>query len=352
MVILKLRLIECYIPKHIFTGIDKLIDNNDIIWYNIGELNNSMIIMILTTLKNTESIVDMLNKEYGGSKFRIIVFEPTTTVPEVIEDKENGTKYKNENENEKNGDNKNRCIENNVEKTQELERLCRQEIYDKVSEVLNASNEYYIMLTLSTIVAVVGILKNDVAIIISSMIIAPLLSPNIALSFSMSIADMELAKKSIKNLFFGIGLVLALSIFLGNILPISPNNPQILSRMNLGAMDIIIALCAGIVGALSTVSGISSVVVGVMIAVALLPPLVAFGLTLGAGYFDESVPILLLFLINIISINLSSSVVFYMYGISPYKWWEKEKAKRLTIFSITIWLILLFIVVVIVYNKF
>ena len=351
MVILKLRLIECYIPKHIFTGIDKLIDNNnDIIWYNIGELNNSIIIRILTTLKNTESIIDMLNKEYGGSKFRIIVFEPTTTVPEVIEDNENDTKCNNENE--KNEDNKNRDIENNMEKTQELERLCRQEIYDKVSEVLNASKEYYIMLTLSTIVAVVGILKNNVAIIISSMIIAPLLSPNIALSFSMSIADMELAKKSIKNLFFGIALVLALSIFLGNIYPISPDNPQILSRMNLGAMDVIIALCAGIVGALSTVSGISSVVVGVMIAVALLPPLVAFGLTLGAGYFDESVPILLLFLINIISINLSSSVVFYMYGISPYKWWEKEKAKRLTIFSITIWLILLFIVVVIVYNKF
>jgi len=342
VVILKLRLIECYVPKHIFTGIDKLIENNeDVIWYNVGEIGNSMVIKILTTLKNTESIMDMLNKEYGGSKFRVMVFEPTTTVPEVIEDEEE-LRAKDEEEE----------LKRELEKTRELERLSRQEIYNKVSEILSASKEYYMMITLSTIVAVIGILKNDIAIIISSMIIAPLLSPNIALSFSMSIADMELAKRSIKNLFFGIGLVMLLSILFGNVLPVSLDNPQIASRMNLGATDIIIALCAGIVGALSTVSGISSVVVGVMIAVALLPPLVAFGLTLGAGYFDESFPILLLFLINIISINLSSSVIFYMYGISPYKWWEKEKAKKLTIFSILVWLILLFIAIVIIYHKF
>jgi len=341
---LKLRYIECYIPKHIFVGMDKILgDYEDIIWHNVEEINNSMVIKILTTLKNTEVIVDKLNKEYGGSKFRIIVFEPKSTIPEITEKVEKEEK-------EIIGDGiENNSIKGNI---QELERLSRQEIYNKVSEIIYAPKEYYLMIILSTIVAAIGIWKDDVAIIIASMIIAPLLSPNIALSFSMSIADKELAKKSLKNLFLGIGLVILLSVFLGHILPISLKNPQIVSRMNLGVADIIIALCAGIVGALSTVSGISSVVVGVMIAVALLPPLVAFGLTFGAGYFIESIPILMLFLINIICVNLSSSVIFALYGISPYRWWKKEEAKKLTIFAILTWFILLIIAAIMIYVGF
>lgn len=341
---MKLRYIECYIPKHIFVGMDKILgDYEDIIWHNVEEINNSMVIKILTTLKNTEVIVDKLNKEYGGSKFRIIVFEPKSTIPEITEKVEKEEK-------EIIGDGiENNSIKGNI---QELERLSRQEIYNKVSEIIYAPKEYYLMIILSTIVAAIGIWKDDVAIIIASMIIAPLLSPNIALSFSMSIADKELAKKSLKNLFLGIGLVILLSVFLGHILPISLKNPQIVSRMNLGVADIIIALCAGIVGALSTVSGISSVVVGVMIAVALLPPLVAFGLTFGAGYFIESIPILMLFLINIICVNLSSSVIFALYGISPYRWWKKEEAKKLTIFAILTWFILLIIAAIMIYVGF
>lgn len=389
---MKLRLIECYVPKHIFTGIDEIMaDSGDgIIWYNIEESNTSTIIRILTFLRNTEAIIDTLNREYGGSKFRILVFEPTTTIPEVldeekekfpsekidekIDEKINSDKSKNSMDIAKNNKYigiKNNIInnKNNIEyeeknenskmneleescKTNELERLSRQEIYDKVSEILTTSKEYYAMIVLSTIVATVGILKNDVAIIIASMIIAPLLSPNIALSFSMSIADIDLAKKSLKNLIYGILLALSISILIGYFVPISLNNPQIMSRMSLDATDVIIALCAGIVAAISTVSGISSVVVGVMIAVALLPPLVAFGLVLGSGYFDQSIPILLLFLINVISVNLSSSVIFHTYGISPYKWWEREKAKKLTISSIIIWLILLLVVILIVFHRF
>ncbi|AEH06515.1 TIGR00341 family protein [Methanothermococcus okinawensis] len=343
---MKLRYIECYIPKHIFSGTDKILEDcGDVVWYNVEEINSNVIIKILTTLKNTELILDKLNKEYGGSKFRIIVFEPKSTIPEIVE------KIEKEEIEEKETTDKNlNVIKAPIKKNiQELERLSRQEIQDKVSEMIYAPKEYYLMLILSTIVAAIGIWKNDVALIIASMIIAPLLSPNISLSFSMVVADKQLAKKSLKNLLLGVGLVILLSVFLGHFLPLSLKNPQIVSRMNLGITDIIIALCAGIVGALSTVSGISSVVVGVMIAVALLPPLVAFGLTFGAGYFVESIPILVLFLINVICVNLASSVIFALYGISPYKWWKKEEAKKLTIFAILTWVILLIIAVILVY---
>jgi uncharacterized hydrophobic protein (TIGR00341 family) len=322
---LKLRLIECYIPKHIFAGLDGIVkdDQLDIIWTHVEEEANYTLIRILTTLKSTEKIVDKLNNQYGGSKFRIIVFQPTTTVPEVIEEPT-----------EKNG---------NIP-----ERLSRQEIYGKMYETTNISKEYFLMIVLSAIVASIGIWKNDVAVIIGSMIIAPLLSPNIALSYSITVADSNLAKKSIKNLLLGTGIVLILSIVLGHFLPITPANPQISSRMNLDIEQVIIALAAGIVGAISTISGISSAVVGVMIAIALLPPLVAFGLSVGAGYYIESIPILLLFIANIISINLSSVLLFFLYGISPYKWWEREKARKLTIIAISVWMSLLIMLIMLI----
>ena len=134
---MKLRYIECYIPKHIFIGMDKILgDCEDIIWYNVEEINNSMVIKVLTTLKNTEVIVDKLNKEYGGSKFRIIVFEPKSTIPEIMEKVEKEEKE---------------IIDEGIEsspikeKVQELERLSRQEIYNKVSEIIYAPKEYYLM---------------------------------------------------------------------------------------------------------------------------------------------------------------------------------------------------------------
>lgn len=333
---MKLRLIECFIPKHIFVGIDNIVDEckKNIIWYNVSELGSSMVIRILATLNATEAIVDMLNKEYGGSNFRIIVFEPTTTVPTISGEKEDKT------------------ILDSEEVKKGRHRLSRHEIYDKLFSIMNSPNEYYLMLIISTIVASIGLLRNDVAIIIASMIIAPLLSPNISLSFSIGVADWELAKKSLHNLFFGIGSALAFSILLGFLVPISIDNPQISSRLSIGLMDVVIALCAGVVGAVSTASGISSVVIGVMIAVALLPPLVAFGLMVGSGHAVEAIPILLLFIINIIGINLSSILVFYAYGISPYKWWKKEKAKNLTIISVMLWFVLLFMAVTILYLKY
>ncbi|MDK2987954.1 MAG: hypothetical protein PWQ47_1092, partial [Methanothermococcus sp.] len=68
----------------------------------------------------------------------------------------------------------------------------------------------------------------------------------------------------------------------------------------------------------------------------------------GAGYYIESIPILLLFIANIISINLSSVLLFFLYGISPYKWWEREKARKLTIIAISVWMSLLIMLIMLI----
>jgi len=109
--------------------------------------------------------------------------------------------------------------------------------------------------------------------------------------------------------------------------------------------DIILAMASGAAGAISITMGVATALVGVMVAVALLPPLVTFGHLLGAGFLVEAEGALLLFLINLICVNLSGVVVFLAQGIRPRTWWEAEKARRSTWTAIGMWTILLIILV-------
>ncbi|WP_048059144.1 TIGR00341 family protein [Methanococcus vannielii] len=327
---MNLRLIECYVPKKIYCGYEESLkgDVSNIIWYSISEELKYTVIRLLVFSENTEKTVDTLSVTYGGSNFRIIVTEPNSTIPEL---KKEELKEELQNKSPK--------------------RISRQEIIGKIGDVSKISKEYYSLLFLAALVASIGIWKDDVALIIGSMIIAPFLTPMISLTFSMAVMDLGLTKKSIKNLLAGILTVVLLSILLGSLMHVSPDNPQIASRMNIGIQNVVIAICAGLVGTLSIlIPEISSTVVGVMIAVALMPPLVAFGLMVGSGYYIESVPIILLFLVNLIAVNFSSAILFHFYGITPYKWWEIEKARKLSIIGIIFWFLnLLLLTIVILY---
>ncbi|ACV24441.1 TIGR00341 family protein [Methanocaldococcus fervens] len=317
---MKLRFIECHIPKHLFMGIDEIKEWEGVIWANVQTDGAISTIQILTTLKDSEKVVDKLKERYGGANYRVVVFEPTMTYPPVEEEAE-----------------------------EKPERLIRDELYNIVSDIANLTKENILMLILSTIVAIAGICKDDVALLIASMIIAPLLGPNISLSLSITVADYKLALKSIRTIIMELIIVIALSVIAGYYLPISLDNPQIHSRITLDFWNIIIALSAGIAGSLSTISNISSIVVGVMIAIALLPPLVVFGLLIGAGYIEQSFSALMLFLINIIAINLSAIVIFSAYGISPYRWWKKELARKYTLYAILLWVVMLIAVFILIY---
>jgi len=112
--------------------------------------------------------------------------------------------------------------------------------------------------------------------------------------------------------------------------------------------SVVLALASGSAGALAFTTGLSAALIGVMVAVALLPPLVTFGLLLGAGYWNPALTALQLFLINIICINLAGVVTFLLQGIRPAKWWEAEKAKKATRTAIVSWFLVLVLLVIVV----
>ena len=85
--------------------------------------------------------------------------------------------------------------------------------------------------------------------------------------------------------------------------------------------------------------------IGVMVAVALLPPLVTCGLLLGSGRPGLALGALALFLMNLICVNLAGVTTFLLQGIRPANWWEKDRAVKATRIAIGLWVALLAVLV-------
>ena len=89
--------------------------------------------------------------------------------------------------------------------------------------------------------------------------------------------------KAFKTGLAGMGLALILSIFIGILWPLNVESRELLARTYVGLDSAVLALASGAAAVLSLTSGIPSILVGVMVAVALLPPTATLGLMLGAG---------------------------------------------------------------------
>ncbi len=222
----------------------------------------------------------------------------------------------------------------------------REELYQNIQNGAQLNSNYLLMVVFSTIVAAIGLLENNVAVIISAMVIAPLLGPNIALSFATSIGDSQLIWKSFKTNVIGIFIALLISLIIGYLWHIENLNSEILARTVVGLDIVLLALASGAAAVLSLTSGAASALVGVMVSVALLPPTVTLGLMLGTGLWDLAMGAGLLLSVNIVCVNLSSKMVFLFKGVKPRRWLEKQKAKQSMTVYITVWLIALILLVV------
>jgi uncharacterized membrane protein len=102
-----------------------------------------------------------------------------------------------------------------------------------------------------------------------------------------------------------------------------------------------LALASGAAAALSLTTGLSSALVGVMVAVALLPPAASTGLLAGAGDMAGAEGALLLLAVNVVSVNLAAQVVFLGRRIRPLTWFEKKVAARYSAIGLALWLVAL-----------
>lgn len=235
------------------------------------------------------------------------------------------------------------------EEVQRKEALAtREELFNQVESGAELTTTYLLLTALSTIVAAIGLVENNIAAIIGAMVIAPLLGPNLALSLGVALGDIKLILKALTTGLAGIAIAMALGIAVGVSGLFSLDAPELVARTDVGLSGIVLALSSGAAAALTMTTGIPLALVGVMVAVALLPPVAAAGIMFGALEFYKAAGALLLLVVNIVCVNLSGLAVFIIRGIRPRTWLEKRAARQSTIASTTVWLSMLVLLVIVI----
>ena len=108
-------------------------------------------------------------------------------------------------------------------------------------------------------------------------------------------------------------------------------------RTVIGMADVALAAAAGAAGVLAVTRDQTTGLVGVMVAVALLPPVVALGLLLGGGHLDAALQAGLLTVTNIVALNLAAVCTFLAMGVRPRHWREVEQARTSTRIALMLW---------------
>ncbi len=218
--------------------------------------------------------------------------------------------------------------EEKQEKKKKAQRVMREELHKKVAGGAVCDRYFLLLVFFSTIVAAIGMIEDNVAVLIGAMVIAPFLAPNLALSLSAALGDYALMRRAVVTNLAGTMLALAVSAAIGFFWRFDGSPHELMARTEVYISAVFLALASGGAAVLSLTRGLSSVMVGVMVAVALLPPMAATGIFLGKGMLTEATGAALLLATNVVCINLSAKLVFFFQAVSPRTWWQKKKAKR------------------------
>lgn len=189
------------------------------------------------------------------------------------------------------------------------------ELKQDISDMTNPALSTWILTFLSAVVAAAGLYRNSPTIIIGAMVIAPLLGPSVGISLGLIHLDRDLLGVSLREMLIRCLIAFSFAALLGYFLRVDPELSEIVSRTVAGPSDYVLAIASGAAGAVALCSAASSALIGVMVAVALMPPLVSAGLLFG-GSSPKWAGGLELFAVNLGCIVLSGMVVFLVRKLS------------------------------------
>jgi len=298
-------------PLAVEENIRKLIAQESVISFHKGvDLEDDhAVFFLLTRAENRQKVIDKLHGLLKtSSKARINIIPVDATLPAV------DTKVT--------GD-------------------TREELYQKIGRGAQLDFTYLLLTFLSTIVALIGLIQDNVAVVVGAMVIAPFLGPNLAFAFATSQADRPLMVQSFFTGVIGLSFTVLISAGVGYTWDSAPDSTELLSRSIVGLSSVALAVASGVAGVLSLTTGLSMTLVGVMVAVALLPPAATFGFMFGLQDWHAAYGAFLLLSVNIVCVNLSGLVVFLAKGIAPRMWFERKMAKPYVLGGIVVWSVLL-----------
>eukprot|EP00055_Hartaetosiga_balthica_P006292 m.19520 g.19520 ORF g.19520 m.19520 type:complete len:381 (+) comp5129_c0_seq2:137-1279(+) len=215
--------------------------------------------------------------------------------------------------------------------------LTLEEIYETVEKGYHLTFEYLGLCACGSIVCAVGLVTNSDPTVVASMLLSPLMGPILGITLGSACRDATVTIKAIKNEFIGVFITLLFGIITGLIVAVYEDEDWSTDEMLMRGLvsglapGVIIALPCGVALAISVTSADGTILVGVAIAAALLPPIVNAGLELSFGMIKElpyhegsptthlqrSANSFVLFLLNWIAIYIGCLIVFAMKRVRP-----------------------------------
>lgn len=200
----------------------------------------------------------------------------------------------------------------------------REQVMDGLSQAASPGFDYFLLVFLSCAIATFGLITDSVAVIIGAMLIAPLMSPILALSLSSVAGEPRIYRRALTALIMGSLLAVALSALLtwiNSLLPfglLTELPEEILSRSRPSPLDLGIALAGGAAAAYALAQPhLSAALPGVAISTALMPPLCTVGVGLAIKQPQITLGALLLFLTNFAAISFAGIIVLALLGFRP-----------------------------------
>ncbi len=187
------------------------------------------------------------------------------------------------------------------------------------------------ILICSIFVASVGLNANSTAVVIGAMLISPLMGPILGVGMSIAINDIDTLRKSLINLATMIVLSLLTAFLFFWLFPLSEDTSELLGRTTPDIRDVLIAFFGGLalIIARTKKGTIASVIFGVAIATALMPPLCTAGYGLAKGNWEYFLGAMYLFTINTIFIALATFLVLKLLRFPMLKYVNSAKRKRI-----------------------
>ena len=207
-------------------------------------------------------------------------------------------------------------------------RISREELQSRAADLAPAASTYFVLLVVSTAIATAGLLLDSAATIIGAMVVAPLMGPALSASVGVVVDDDTLAGRGVVLQVTGICVAVATAAAIGWLLRgtvlLPPGFdittvPEVRERTTPSVLALFLALGSGVAGVVSLVRNVGSVLVGVAIAVALVPPAATAGLGIAWGHPTVVVTAGTLVLVNLLSINLTALILLWLSGYRPHR---------------------------------
>ena len=328
-----LRLIEIVLPEDEKEDLEKLLTKDDLpvlgvwiepmlgIWERpVGGVwkktftERQILVKLLVSTEEAETVIDLLEKRFHRTEAcRLVVLPVAASLPRPeLAEEEPETKTLPEEKPKK-----------------KSRRIGREELYADLAYTTGLSEIYVFMVILSSIVAAIGVLRDNVAVIIGAMLVAPLMSPIVSSGMGIVTGDIQMLRSALSSTLQGVLLAIFLGIISTLVSPLATATSEVLARTRPNLLDLLVALVSGVAGAYAIGrKEVGAALPGVAIAAALVPPVAAIGVGIALGSLSVALGAALLFTTNLVAIIFSSAITFLLLGMRPPKRPDRQRWLR------------------------